>query len=329
MRRTALLMLCFAGVALHGQWTQPNPPDGPIYYAGAGNVGIGTSNPTTRLTVAGNMTLTGSVTRLFAHYAAAPGNGSDITGMMGGNPMLSFGFNSEGIYTGTPATASGRTLYFFDRVASMSRGAIDGAGTWWWGSSPTNYALRAAAPSGAVSGLAIDASGKVGIGTAAPAFKLDVNGAARVTGDLKVDGNFETKFQDLAEWVPAIGELRPGDVVIVAPGVMNSVVACSDAYDTRVAGVVSARPGIILGEAAPSKVMVATTGRVKVRVDATNSPIETGDLLVSSGRPGVAMKSEPVAMGEVRMHRPGTLIGKALEPLPSGTGEILVLLSLQ
>jgi len=29
------------------------------------------------------------------------------------------------------------------------------------------------------------------------------------------------------------------------------------------------------------------------------------------------------------MHRPGTLIGKALEPLEKGQGEILVLLSLQ
>jgi hypothetical protein len=29
------------------------------------------------------------------------------------------------------------------------------------------------------------------------------------------------------------------------------------------------------------------------------------------------------------MHRPGTLIGKALEPLSEGEGEILVLLSLQ
>ena len=41
------------------------------------------------------------------------------------------------------------------------------------------------------------------------------------------------------------------------------------------------------------------------------------------------MKSLPVEIGGVRIHRPGTLIGKALEPLAQGTGEILVLLSLQ
>jgi hypothetical protein len=41
------------------------------------------------------------------------------------------------------------------------------------------------------------------------------------------------------------------------------------------------------------------------------------------------MRSEPVSFGGVAMHRPGTIIGKALEPLEKGTGEILVLLSLQ
>ena len=41
------------------------------------------------------------------------------------------------------------------------------------------------------------------------------------------------------------------------------------------------------------------------------------------------MRSEPLTVGGVAMHRPGTLIGKALEALPEGEGEILVLLTLQ
>jgi len=52
-------------------------------------------------------------------------------------------------------------------------------------------------------------------------------------------------------------------------------------------------------------------------------------LLVTSDKEGFAMKSVPVELGGVQIHRPGTLIGKALEPLAQGTGEILVLLSLQ
>jgi hypothetical protein len=68
---------------------------------------------------------------------------------------------------------------------------------------------------------------------------------------------------------------------------------------------------------------------VKVRVDASENPIRIGDLLVSSDTPGMAMRSQAIDIGGVKIHRPGTLIGKALEPLESGHGEILVLLSLQ
>jgi hypothetical protein len=50
---------------------------------------------------------------------------------------------------------------------------------------------------------------------------------------------------------------------------------------------------------------------------------------VTSDVEGVAMKSVPVDLGGTQIHRPGTIIGKALEALDKGTGEILVLLSLQ
>jgi hypothetical protein len=68
---------------------------------------------------------------------------------------------------------------------------------------------------------------------------------------------------------------------------------------------------------------------VKVKVDASYGPIQLGDLLVTSDKPGMATKSVPVEIGGIQIHRPGTVIGKALEPLSKGTGEILVLLSLQ
>ena len=66
-----------------------------------------------------------------------------------------------------------------------------------------------------------------------------------------------------------------------------------------------------------------------MKVDATHAPIKVGDLLVTSDVAGVAMKSVPVDLGGTSIHRPGTIIGKALEPLEKGIGEILVLLSLQ
>ncbi len=172
----------------------------------------------------------------------------------------------------------------------------------------------------------------VGIGTVAgtaPDATLQVVGTGHYTGALTVDGNIAAKYQDIAEWVSTSESLAPGTLVVVDPAGMNAVSSSTHAYQTSVAGVVSSQPGVILGVAGDSKVKVATTGRVKVRVDATRGPIVPGDLLVSSEQPGTAMRSEAIDVGGVKIHRPGTIIGKALEPLRSGKGEILVLLSLQ
>ena len=185
---------------------------------------------------------------------------------------------------------------------------------------------------GGTPSMSIDGSGKVGVGTvpaAGSSYKLDVNGAAHVSGSMTVDGNISAKFQDVAEWVPSTQKLSAGTVVVLDTNQTNHVLASTKAYDTGVAGVVSDNPGVILGQGGADKLKVATTGRVEVRVDATRAPIKVGDLLVTSGEEGVAMKSIPVDLGGTQIHRPGTIIGKALEPLASGTGEILVLLSLQ
>jgi hypothetical protein len=172
-------------------------------------------------------------------------------------------------------------------------------------------------------------TGNVGIGTATPASKLDVAGDINVTGNAVVAGNIAAKYQDVAEWVQARQPLAAGTVVSLDQTRTNAVTPSAHRYDSRVAGVVSSQPGVILGVSGPNKVLVATTGRVKVRVNADRAPIHIGDLLVSSATPGWAMKSMPFRVNGKVMHRPGTIIGKALEPLAKGKGEILVLLSLQ
>jgi hypothetical protein len=172
-------------------------------------------------------------------------------------------------------------------------------------------------------------AGPVGIGvTPSGSYALSVTGNAHFNGTV-TGTNIKAKYQDVAEWVPATEDLAPATVVVLAKGLTNTVTQSRRAYDASVAGVVSAEPGIILGDEGAGKVQVATTGRVKVRVDASRGPIDVGDLLVTSDIPGTAMRSEPITVQGRSFHQPGTLIGKALEPLRAGTGEILVLLSLQ
>lgn len=177
--------------------------------------------------------------------------------------------------------------------------------------------------------MMVRGNGNVGIGTTSPTEKLHVAGNVKITGDIDVTGNIKAKYQDLAEWVDSSQDLPAGTVVVLDSNRSNQVIAATQAYDSRVAGVISFQPGIALGEQGEGRVLVAATGRVKVKVDASNGPIQIGDLLVTADKEGFAMKSVPVEIGGIRLHRPGTLIGKALEPLEKGTGEILVLLSLQ
>lgn len=77
------------------------------------------------------------------------------------------------------------------------------------------------------------------------------------------------------------------------------------------------------------KIPLAITGIVPVKASAENGPILPGDLLTTSTLPGHAMKATTVDVGGIAIHRPGTIIGKALEGLTEGTGVIRVLITLQ
>lgn len=302
------------------QWTTAGTN---IFY-NAGNVGIGTNNPLAVLDVRNSDGLFYAGFGFGANKETFIRAGSSTTGVLHlgdaltAKTLLQETGGSVGIGTSAPGfrldvqggqvNASGGLC-----IAGDCRTTWPG-GTSQWTTVGTNIHYS---------------SGNVGIGTATPAMKLHVSGDGKFTGSLTVDGNIAAKYQDVAEWVPAEEQIAIGTVVVLHTTKPNHVISSNSSYDTRVAGVISEQPGITLGEKSDNKVLVATTGRVKVKVDATNGPIRIGDLLVTSDREGFAMKSLPIEMGGSRMHRPGTLIGKALEPLAKGTGEILVLLSLQ
>ncbi|MCM8812581.1 MAG: hypothetical protein NC924_01430 [Candidatus Omnitrophica bacterium] len=114
----------------------------------------------------------------------------------------------------------------------------------------------------------------------------------------------------------------PGDVVIVSPDEDLTVVRSTQAYDTRVAGVISEDPKLHLGPEA-GKQPVALAGVVRCKVSAENGAIVPGDMLVSAASAGHAMRAER------RNVRPGMLVGKALQPLPAGTGQIYILVNKQ
>jgi hypothetical protein len=74
---------------------------------------------------------------------------------------------------------------------------------------------------------------------------------------------------------------------------------------------------------------IAVAGRVPCRVDAGYGAIYPGDVLTTSPTPGHAMKAVKVNAGSVTIYEPGTVLGKAMGTLESGTGVIEVLVTLQ
>ena len=342
----------------------------------SGNVGIGTTSPSVRLSLGGGP---GGIKQLlydepgfspdykmgFGVNLANPGVSSSIDVLMGFGTGADNSFNVVKPTTGWPYYTSTYTNSTFTKLLTVLENGNVGIGTFspesiqsggpalhLYGAGPSlriqdtasngdwNLFARTGASTNlfriydnahSADRLTIDASGIVNVGvalTVGPAGLIHGN-SLNVNGDVTVSGNLAARFQDIAEWVPVTESMTAGTVVVVSNDASNTVAPSLHAYDTGVAGVISAQPGLTLGEGSTTKAKVATTGRVRVRVDATTHPIARGDLLVTSDKPGTAMFSEALDLGGVKIHRPGTLIGKALEPLAKGQGEILVLLSLQ
>jgi hypothetical protein len=150
------------------------------------------------------------------------------------------------------------------------------------------------------------------------------------TPDYMLAARYDTGSSDIAEYMPVVGDVTSGTVLVI--GEDGKLQPSTTSYDTRVAGIVSTEPGVSLGikeGGNPGEQIIAVAGRVPCKVDASSAPIHAGDLLTTSDNPGYAMKAEKVSSGTLKFYLPGTVIGKAMGSLESGTGTIEVLVTLQ
>jgi len=161
-------------------------------------------------------------------------------------------------------------------------------------------------------------------------FNVNASGGAWFSHDVSVATLTIRGGADLAEPFETGGATpEPGTVMVIDEVYAGRLKPSSRAYDTKVAGVVSGANGIQpaitarqegrLDRGSP----VALTGRVYVKADADYGAIRPGDLLVTSDTPGYAMRADDHSRAN------GAILGKAMSPLDSGRGEVLVLVGLQ
>ncbi|MBI2049324.1 hypothetical protein HYT32_00190, partial [Candidatus Roizmanbacteria bacterium] len=129
---------------------------------------------------------------------------------------------------------------------------------------------------------------------------------------------FKVSGADLAEvYYAKEGEdVSPGTVVSLDQSREAGVIKSQKPYDSNVLGIVSTRPGLVLGEGnrAGVPVFVALSGRVPIKVSGENGAIRPGDYLTASSIPGVAMKAT----------RAGPIVGQALTShVENGEGEVI------
>ncbi len=158
---------------------------------------------------------------------------------------------------------------------------------------------------------------------------VDVQGNVHVTGNISAGGDIVLSNADCAEDFDAITDqnILPGTVMVL--GSDGKIQTSSQAYDRRVAGVISGagkyRPGIILDKQSESqgRYPIALVGKVYCKVDAQYGNIEAGDLLTTSPTKGHAMKACDIGRAF------GAVIGKALGSWQEGQGLVPMLVVLQ
>jgi hypothetical protein len=132
-----------------------------------------------------------------------------------------------------------------------------------------------------------------------PTFSVSANGDVHALGNMYAASAIlgtSTNPGDLAERVDINPNetVEAGDVMMVDPASPDRYQKSNQAYEPTVAGVISTNPTIVVGNGKTDQTApLAMVGRVPVKYSEENGPIQRGDLLVSAGTPGYAMKYNP------------------------------------
>ena len=156
----------------------------------------------------------------------------------------------------------------------------------------------------------------------------DNTGDSRIiTDDLAINGGSD--LAELFDITDNDSEVIPGAIVCIDPISPGKLMLSQQAYDQKVAGVISGanaiKPGILMAQKesiASGSNHVTLSGRTYVRVNTTNGKIKVGDFITSSDRPGEGMRATNYRKSE------GAIIGKAMTTLDEGSGYVLVLITL-
>jgi hypothetical protein len=333
-----------------------------------GNIGLGTRTPAAKLDVAGDVAINGKLA-LKGHdaYLRLNQNGQFANGVHAPCNFTASSINIGGRQGWDASPGSGNAWMVGRCIAGPSMIGDVGHGAGWAGFchedsiGKTNYGLLHSADGtwtllNKASGVGriefrVDngtrlwmddagnmcIKGNLGTHNYDPTPRTAGWGGGLRTLDVEAEGSvwsrngLQTGNRDLAETFACDAELEAGDVVVL-DGERDVVSPCRQANDGMVLGVVSERPGFLLGarpEGPDSQAFapVALAGRVPCKVTTANGPIVRGALLTASDELGRAMRADPIELGGEHVFRSGTIIGKALESCdaPSGTIEIVVL----
>jgi len=171
-------------------------------------------------------------------------------------------------------------------------------------------------------------------------FRSSYANKARIdkTGKGFFNGGTQTGGADVAELFDVEGPVvnyEPGDVMVISESSDRTMEKSSEPVSTRVAGVYATKPGVTLTERniddnLDQLVPVGVIGVIPTKVCDENGPIKRGDLLVTSSKPGHAMKAIPVKINDILIYPTGAILGKALENFDKGRqGMIKVLVNVK